>query len=231
MVGRKSILLVALILVAATAVEARSKLELRLFSGLRFGGSFIDGGYEDDDLLEKLDIAPGVQFGTSFYVPVGPQSLAGEGVMLELLFNYQGSDMRFEPSSLSIIPDSILSRFEVDGDKLILGEVDVMYIHGGVMYKFGSNSGWNPHVNLGIGATVFSASNGEFDESKFSFSFGGGVTRMFNETIGGRLQLRGYLTSLPSDDYWVDRYGGVWEAVDNNMFFQGELSTGIVIAF
>jgi len=54
---------------------------------------------------------------------------------------------------------------------------------------------------------------------------------MFNEKIGTRLQLRGYFTSLPSDEFWVDRFGYVWEVMDTNWFFQGELSGGIVIAF
>lgn len=231
MLRRKSFLLVVLILIAATAVEARSKFEVRVFSGLRFGGSFIDGGYEDDVLLEQVDIAPGMQVGASFYVPIGATTLSGQGMMFELLFNFQSSDLRFKPASISNIPDSIVSRFDVDGDKLILGEVDVKYLHGGVIYKFGSNSGWNPHVNASIGATIFSATDGDLDETKFSFSMGGGVTRMFSETIGSRLQLRTFFTSLPSDDYWVDRYGGVWESVDNNMFFQGEISGGIVVAF
>lgn len=232
MFRKTSILLFVLLLVATATVEARSKFEINAFGGLRFGGGFHDGGYQDDAfLLEKLDVAPGAQFGASLNVPLGAQTFDGRGYMFELLFNFQGSDLRFEPASMSAIPDSLLERFEVDGDKLILGALDVMYIHGGVIYKFGSGSGWNPHVNVGLGATVFKATEGDLQETKFSLSMGGGVTKMFNETFGGRLQGRTYFTSLPSEEYWVDYYGRIWETAESNLFFQGEISVGLVVAF
>lgn len=223
-----------LMLIAVTTAEARPKFEVRVGGGLRFGGSFSDGSYSyavspSDIYLEQLDVAPGTQFAVNLYVPLRGPAPNGKALKFELFFNMASSDLRFEPRSS--IPDSIASQFEQDGDKLILGEVDVSYIHGGVVYQFGSTSGWNPHVNFGLGATIFSATDGDFEESKFSMSFGGGVTRMFNETFGTRLQLRGYVTSLPADEFWVDRYGWVWEVTDANWFFQGELSGGIIIAF
>jgi hypothetical protein len=202
--------------------------------GLRFGGAFTDGAYNhpdypDDLYLEQLDIAPGTQFAINLYAPLRGPLPNGEALKFELFFNMASSDLRFDPRSS--IPDSISSQFEKDGDKLILGGVDVMYVHGGLVYQFGKMSGWNPHVNFGLGATIFSATNGDFEEKKFSFSVGGGVTRMFNDTFGTRLQLRGYVTSLPAEEFWVDRYGWVWEVTDTNWFIQGELSGGIVIAF
>ncbi len=124
-----------------------------------------------------------------------------------------------------------MERFEVDGDALVLGEINVMYIHGVSTYRFGSSSGWNPHVNLGLGATVFDAPDGDLQETKFSFSLGGGVTKMFNETFGGRFQLKGFFTSLPAEEYWVDYYGNIWATSASNWFVQGEISAGIVIAF
>lgn len=232
MLTRKSFLLVALILIAVTAAQARSKLEINAFGGFRFGGSFHDGGYQNNYfVLEDLDIAPGAQFGASLNIPLGAPNYDGGTTLFELLFNFQGSDLRFAPPSMSALPDSITERFETDGDKLILGEVNVMYIHGGLIYRFGSNSGWYPHVNLGLGATVFKATDGDLQETKFSLSLGGGVIKMFNETFGGRLQLRGYFTSLPAQEYWLDYYGNVWETGASNLFFQGEISGGIVIAF
>lgn len=223
--------LVLLLLVTATTTEAREKFEINAFSGFRFGGAFIDGYYQDNPILEQLDLAPGAQFGASFYIPIVPSTTSGGGMMFEIMFNFQRTDLRFELASNTSLPDSIISSFAVDGDKLILGEIDFKYIHGGIIYKFGDNSGWNPHVNFGLGATILSATNGEIDKSKFSFSIGGGVTRMFNETIGTRLQLRGYFTSLPAEEYWHDDYEGLWEAMDRNYFFQGEISGGIVFAF
>ncbi len=232
---RKIMCLVAvLMLIAMTTAEARPKFEIRVGGGLRFGGSFSEGSYyhplyADDVYLEQLDIAPGTQFAVNFYAPLRGPSPMGKALKLEVFYNTATSDLRFEP--LSNLPDSITSQFEQDGDKLILGEVNVSYIHGGVVYQFGKMSGWNPHVNLGLGATIFSGTDGDMEESKFSLSLGGGVTRMFNDTFGTRLQLRGYFTSLPSEEFWVDRYGYVWEVNETNLFFQGELSGGIVIAF
>ncbi len=232
---KKMLTILVLMLVVVTAAEAKSKFEIRVGGGLRFGGSFSEGAYNspaapNEAYLEQLDIAPGKQFAVNLYVPLRGPTPDGKAIKFELLFNLASNqDLRFEP--LSAMPDSIKSQFEQDGDRLILGQVDVTYVHGGIVYQFGSTSGWNPHVNFGFGATIFSASEGDFEESKFSTSLGGGVTRMFNEKIGTRLQLRGYFTSLPSDEFWVDRFGYVWEVMDTNWFFQGELSGGIVIAF
>ena len=232
---KKLLTVLVLMLVVVTAAEAKSKFEIRVGGGLRFGGSFSEGAYNspaapNEIYLEQLDIAPATQFAVNLYIPLRGPAPNGKAMKFELLFNMASNqDLRFEP--LSAMPDSIKSQFEQDGDKLILGQVDVTYVHGGIVYQLGSTSGWNPHVNFGLGATIFSASEGDFEESKFSMSLGGGVTRMFNEKIGTRLQLRGYFTSLPSDEFWIDRYGYVWEVTDTNWFFQGELSGGIVIAF
>lgn len=231
MLRKTSYWLLLILLMSGTAAEARGKYEFRVSGGMRFGGSFTDAGYQDNFLIEQLDIAPGAQFGTSFYIPLGHHSLSGRGISLELLFDMQTTDLRVEPLTSAPLPDSVLDRFETDGDKIILGELDVSYIHAGILYKFGTNSTWNPHVNITFGATLFKAAEGDLDRSEFSFACGGGVTKSFNETIGVRGQIRTFFTSLPSDEYWVDHYGGVWQTVDNNMFFQGELSLGLVLAF
>lgn len=57
---RKTVaMLITVCLVLAVTSEARSKYEIGVFAGLRFGGSFIDGGYTNNPILEHLDIAPG----------------------------------------------------------------------------------------------------------------------------------------------------------------------------
>jgi hypothetical protein len=234
MLQRRVCLIAVLMLTAVTAAEARSKFEVGVGGGARFGGSFSDGSYNhpanpNDIYLDQLEIATGSHFGINLYVPLRGPARNGEALKFELFFNMASSDLLFEPHST--IPDEIASQFERDGDKLILGDVDVSYLHGGVIYQFGNPSGWNPHVNFGLGATIFSAPDGDFEETKFSLSLGGGVTKMFNETFGTRLQLRTYFTAFPADEYWVDRYGYIWEVTDTNLFFQGDISVGIVIAF
>ena len=223
-------LLALLFLVALATTDARAQFEIRAFTGLRVGGSFTDYGYETNALLEDLDVAPGTQFGASLYIPVVSTSMNGRSTKIELLFNFQKSDLRFEPASISSVPDSITARFAVDGDRLILDEVKVQYAHIGVMQQFGNDSGWIPHVNFGLGATIFKTTDSDLEESKFSFHLGGGVTKMWSNTIGSRFQIRGYFTLLPSDNLWVDRFGGVWGAIDSNMFFQGEISAGLVFS-
>jgi len=231
MLRKTAAMLAIMILALAINLDAQTNYEIRVFSGMRFGGSFVNAGYGNNPILEDLDVAPGLQFGGSFnYQKSSPFTLQNP-LMFELLVNFQSSDLRFKPASISGVPDSILAQFEVDGDKLILGDVNVTYIHGGLLYKIGSNSSWSPHVNFGLGVTIFYASEGDLNESKFSFSFGGGVTRMFSETIGSRFQMTGYLTSLPSDVYWVDSGGGAFRSFDNNYFFQGEISGGAGFCF
>lgn len=214
-------------LLSAGNLEAQSRFEIGMSSGLRFGGSFVNARYRNNSILEDLDVASGLQFDGSFFYPIP----AGSPLMLELLVNYQRADLRFKPASISGIPDSILALYEVDGDKLILGDVSVTYIHGGVLYELESNSGWIPHVNFGLGATIWSTANGESNKTKFSVSFGVGTTKMFTETFGSRFQMRGYVTPLPSDVYWSDPGGNTFRTVDRTFFFQGAISGGLVIAF
>lgn len=231
MIRKTAAMLIIMSLVLVVNLEAQSKFEIRVFSGLRFGGSFVNAGYRNNTILEELDVASGLQFGGSFYYAMGTPYPEETALMFELLINYQNSDLRFKPASISGVPDSILSIYEVDGDKLILGEVNVTYIHGGIFYELGSNSGWIPHVNFGLGATIFSADDGDLKKSKFSFSFGGGMTRQFTTTIGGRFQITGYMTPLPSDVYWIDDNGGNFRSAEGIFFFQGEISGGLVFAF
>lgn len=231
MFRKTAAMLIIVSLVLAANLEAQSKFEIGVFSGLRFGGSFVNAGYRNNTILEELDVASGLQFGGSFYYAMGTPYPEERALMFELLINYQKSDLRFKPASISGVPDSILSIYEVDGDKLILGEVNVTYIHGGILYELGGDSDWIPHLNFGLGATIYSADEGDLKKTKFSFSFGGGLTRQFTTTIGGRLQMSGYMTPLPSDVYWIDDNGGNFRSAEGIFFFQGEISGGLVFAF
>jgi hypothetical protein len=227
---KKSVwLFVAFMLVAAAQAEAAPRIEIRPFAGLRFGGNFSDGVYSNV-ILDDLDVKPGSQFGVVANVRVTPANSRGSAGFVEVLFNYQKSDLRFEPSSLGAVPDTIRSRFTEEDGKLIIDEVKVMYLHFGGLYRFGDYSGWRPYVNGGLGATIFEGTDLDASETEFSFSFGGGMQRMFSETIGVRLQLRGYATTIPANEiYWCDRYG-CWTYTDTNWFLQGELSAGLIVA-
>jgi opacity protein-like surface antigen len=231
MFRRISVVATVIVLLAITMAQAKPKFEIQPYGSLRLKSAFGDGWYEND-LLEKLSVASGGGFGFTLNVPVGIEGRKGQLGMFEFNFSYQKSDLRFEPTSLQDIPDSILNRYSVDGSEVILGNLDVMYIQIGGLYQFGNYSGWCPFVDGGLGASVFKAPDGEADtKSKFSISLGTGVTRMFSEKVGARLGFKGYFTSLPAEEaYWIDYYGNAWSITDSNWLIQGELSLGLVFA-
>jgi opacity protein-like surface antigen len=215
-------------LLAMTSTEARAKVEVTAFGGFRTATSLGEGYYENN-FAEKLTIAPGGGFGLSLGVPVGPEGRSGQQGLVELSFSYQESDFRFEPEDIDDFSEEVLENFEVEDGYIILGKLQVMYLQVGGAYRFGNYSGWLPFVNGGLGATFFSAPDGEAEsKSKFSLSFGGGVDRALNEKFGLKLGLKGYMTSLPADEaYWIDPWGGVWAVTDDNWLFQGELQLGL----
>ncbi len=231
MLRNAAVILTFLILTLANSSEVQAQYEIRLSSGYRVGGSFVNSGYSSNSFLDDLDIASGPQFGGSFYYHRRTPLNVENTIMYGVSINFQRSDLRFKPANISEIPDSILEKYEVDGDKLILGEINVTYFHVGILYKFGSSSSWDPHLNFGIGATIFKAEDGDLKETELSFTFGAGVTKMFSESIGTQIKLTSYLTSLPSDVYWLGNNGGTFRSINNTMFFQGAISGGLVFAF
>ena len=223
----------AITLLAASAAHAqtRPKVELNPFAGVRFGGSISGGSYET--LSEKLDFAEGDQYGVNLDIPFAMMGVTGSGgkqVMLEFMFNSSGANLQFEPRSVDDVPAFIRDRFDVEDGKIIIARPRVMYLHGGVLSQF-RTEGVIPYVNVGIGATIFDASEEDFEAIwKFSSRLGAGAKYMFNEKIGTRLQFSTYFTSMPSGEYWCDPFG-CWEYEDWNLFFQAEASGGLVFAF
>jgi opacity protein-like surface antigen len=228
---RIGLAVVAITLLAASAVEASPKIELNPFAGFRFGGSVSGGAYEG--LTEQLDFAEGDQYGINLDIPFGAMGVSGsegEKFMLEFMFNTSGANLQFEPRNINDVPPAIRDRFEEDDGKLIIAKPKVMYLHGGILSQF-RTEGLIPYVNVGIGATMFDASESDFESVwKFSSRVGTGVKMMFNETVGARLQFTTYFTSMPSGDYWCDPFG-CWEYEEWHSFFQAETSGGLVFAF
>ena len=224
--------LIAIALFAASRVEATDpKIEINPFAGVRFGGSISGGSYET--LTEKLDFAEGDQYGVNLDIPFAMMGVGGTGgksVMLEFMFNSSGANLQFEPRNINDVPEFIRDRFEVDDGKIIIAKPRVMYLHGGILSQF-RTEGVIPYVNAGIGATIFDASDADFEsEWKFSSRIGAGAKYMFNEKVGTRLQFTTYFTSMPSGEYWCDPFG-CWEYEEWHSFFQAEASGGLVFAF
>jgi opacity protein-like surface antigen len=228
---RIGLVVVAVTLLATPAVQAEPKIELNPFAGVRFGGSIAGGTYET--LTEELDFAEGDQYGVNLDIPfamMGVGGSGGENLFLEFMFNTSGANIQFEPLNIDDVPDVILERFEEDDGKIIIAKPRVMYLHGGVLSQF-RNEGVIPYINVGIGATIFDASEEEFEAIwKFSSRLGAGAKYMFNEKVGTRFQFTTYFTSMPSGEYWCDPFG-CWEYEEWHSFFQAEASGGLVFAF
>lgn len=228
MVRKVTCIAAAIILAAITTAEAKTKLEITPFGAFRTASSLGEGYYENN-IAEKLTVAPGGAFGLALGIPVGNEGRNGQQGLVELSLSFQESDFRFEPENIADFPQEVLDQFEVEDDQIILGQVQLMYLQVGGAYRFGNYSGWLPFVNGGLGATFLSATDDEAEsKSKFSFSFGVGVDRALNEKFGLKLGFKSYMTSLPADEaYWIDPWGGVWAVTDDNWLFQGELQLGL----
>ena len=67
---RRGTRLAALIILTAAAAEAKVDVELQPYGGLRTATALGEGYYEND-LADRLDVAPGVSFGLTCDFPVG----------------------------------------------------------------------------------------------------------------------------------------------------------------
>ena len=110
-------------------------------------------------------------------------------------------------------------------------ELTIRYLHlgGTVFYK--EDKLW-PFVSGGLGATHISPANSAFSsETKFSFSVGGGVLVPFQESVGLRLEARGYGTVVDSETSILCSGGACFAHFTGSLFWQVELLAGLSFAF
>jgi opacity protein-like surface antigen len=109
----------------------------------------------------------------------------------------------------------------------VLLDLEVDYYHVGVLYQWTPGQ-IHPFVAASVGATVFRP-EGSFidDESRFSFSFGGGVKVMLSDHFGLRFEGRAFSTLVQDDDEFCDDF----YCDDEEYLLQGEVRGGLVFAF
>ena len=225
----------ALLILSAGQVLAQAdagRIEIRPFLGYRLGGSIQDGSYESDTISEirdHLDVKPGAQYGLMINVPFSKFGMYDpeNNWMLEAFVALQTSPLRIDEEAGFDLPD----EFTRDGDKIELFDMDVHYIHVGVLHQW-TQSSLNPYLNFTLGAARFDPEGEAFEtKTEFSLGLGGGVKRYFSDRFAFRLQLRGFLTFLGTDEtdaVYCDPYG-CWTYEENITFTQFEISSGISI--
>ncbi|MGY0393029.1 outer membrane beta-barrel protein [Bizionia sp. KMM 8389] len=147
----------------AQAIEITPSYGYQFGAKLKYGGNYIK--FDDSD-----------QFG----VTVGYETY--NGLMLELSYLHHGTDLLIKDFYISPI-ESRLADLSADwiliGGNRYFGNSDV------IKPFFGGNLGL---VILGTSNENRELTNRSYSETKFAFSFKGGVNFMFNEYIGLNLQ-------------------------------------------
>lgn len=115
-------------------------------------------------------------------------------------------------------------------------DMDIQYLQIGGIVNFTDVERAIPYFGLTVGATQFSPDETGLDEeTKLSFTVGGGVKVPITEHIGLRLDARAFVTVLDSDGDFFCVSGAAGAtcriAVKSDTFVQYTLGLGVVAAF
>lgn len=201
----------ALLLAGLLAAPLAAADELPLFQVGLNGGYRMGGGLEDSDTGANRDFEDG-------------SSIA---VALEL--RYEKGDDRFYQLWYS------RQATEVD-DGAGGFDADIEYLHIGGTLPFGGWEHAQPYFAAGIGATRFSASAPDADDStRFSGSMAFGLEIPLATHAAIRLEARGYLTAVDTDTSFFCRSDGgegVCRIVaSGSAILQSEALAGILVRF
>ena len=198
--------LIPVLFLAGAAAAPAQRFEVTPFATLPFGGDF-----ESDrrsDILE-LDVDDGSGHGLSVGFGLTPD------FQLELFWSRQESDLLEDAGFLL-------------GD-VALGELDIDYFHGGVLYQWGGRR-LRPFVAGSVGITEFDPAEPLLEnETRFSVGVGAGFKLFFRQHFGLRFELRAFSTVIDEGDEICDR--GFCYYDDGTYFFQAELRGGLIFAF
>ena len=132
-------------------------------------------------------------------------------LQLELFYLSQSTELQFDTGILD--------------PGVSLGDVDLDYIHGGVLWQL--NAGQiKPFLTLTGGITQIDAEIGGDSESRPSIGVGGGIKIFFTDNIGFRAEGRYLITVLDEDD----DFDCCADYSDDNLT-QGMVGVGLIIAF
>jgi hypothetical protein len=193
-------------------VQPRARFEIVPFAGYQWGGSYetdAGGGFP----AGELHLQPSFAWGgiLSF--------LAADNGAVELTYLRQDTDIEFN---------------RVTGGSTQLGGFAMNYVQIGGRGEFNVGGGVRPFLggSLGIGILDPKA-EGIGSETRFSWSVGGGLIKMFSsQRVGIRLDTKLWITPVPSGDYgtWCDFYG-CFVVEGTAWVTQGQASGGLVFAF
>lgn len=200
-----TLLALAASLTVPGAAQPPPTVELTPFVGFVFGGDFEDR-FDDDSRFAGVDIEASESYGALLDFSVT------RSFQIELLYSRQDTTSEVEQR---------IGRDDLD--------VRVEYFHLGALYQWTPGQ-LVPYVAGSFGATNFGL--GDDDETRFSWTFGGGVKALVSDHVGFRLDGRFYSTFIEEDDdevFCSPDYCVTFE--DATLFFQWDVKAGIVIGF
>jgi hypothetical protein len=173
-----------------------------------FIGFQFGGGVENLSDGSDFDVDPSASYGLVF-----DKTLKNKETTFEFVWNRQ--DTRIDVERLS-------GRFPLVID----------YFHFGATYSPSESDGF---VVVTAGATYFDPGGGYGSETKFSVAAGGGIRKMFNDTLGLRVEGRAYLTFAGGSSAIFCTGGGgggnCLFAFSGDAVVQAEIDAGLILAF
>jgi opacity protein-like surface antigen len=203
--------LIATALAALLATPIASADDLPLFQAGLHGGYRMGGGLEDQDTGADRDLDDSSSFAVSLELRYGQ----GDDRFYQLWYSRQSTDV-----------DNGAEDFDAD----------VEYLHIGGTLPFGGWEHAQPYFAAGIGATRFSASIPDADDStRFSGSMAFGLEIPLATHAAIRLEARGYLTAVDTDTSFFcrsdDGEGACRIVASGSAVFQAEMLAGILVRF
>ncbi len=201
----------AFILVGLLAAPLAAADELPLFQVGLHGGFRMGGGLEDGDTGADRDLDDSSSFAVSLELRYGK----GDDRFYQLWYSRQATDV-----------DNGVDDFDAD----------IEYLHIGGTLPFGGWEHAQPYFAAGIGATRFSASIPDADDStRFSGSMALGLEIPLAKHAAIRLEARGYLTAVDTDTSFFcrseDGEGACKIIASGSAIFQAEALAGILVRF
>lgn len=199
------------VLVMLPAAARAQTIEITPVVGYRFGGGVETTAAGAAQLSGRLEVQDAAAFGVHLAYR------AGEGE-LELLYARQNS--RLQSGDLfAAVPvfDLALETWQLGGN-VVFGDEDARA---------------RPFVGLDVGLTrLLPAPQGLSDETRFSFSLGGGAKLWFARHLGLRLEGRWFVTVLSADSRSICGGGSCAIAVTTSQVIsQADLRAGLILRF
>lgn len=175
-----------------------------------FIGQMAGGEFEDPTDNSDRDVADDSNFGVFFNINAGSRER-----QYEFLYTQQGT--------------------EIEGAQPF--DMDIQYLHLGGIVNFTDANHVVPYFGMTVGATRFSPdASGLDEETKLSFTAGGGVKVPITDHIGVRFDARAFVTLLDSDSdiFCVsapEEGSGCAIRAKSDTFLQYAASLGVIIAF